>query len=431
MGILSRISASYRTALDKGEWLDTLAANCGIGLWDAVLHEGDAMSPKARWTWSPEFRRLLGFDSVREFPDVVQSWSDRLHPDDVAATFAAFGATCKSGKPYDVTYRLKVRDGSYRWFRATGGVVLDERRRPRRACGSLSDIDATVRLEREQKDALARMAEAFEANVGRLAGKLSAGAAELQATAQSMSATAATASRQASGVSAASEKATNGVQTVAAAAGELTSSIQEISRQVAQSANITGKAVADARRTDTIVRALAEGAQKIGDVVQLITGIAAQTNLLALNATIEAARAGDAGKGFAVVASEVKSLANQTARATEDISAQIAQIQSATGEAVQAIRSISTTIDEVSTIAATIATAVEGQGHATTEISRNVQQAESGTQEVSATIVSVSRATDETGAAAGQVLGAASDFSRQAEELTAQVDRFMKEVRAA
>jgi methyl-accepting chemotaxis protein len=221
------------------------------------------------------------------------------------------------------------------------------------------------------------------------------------------------------------------VQTVAAAAEELSASIGEISRQVHQSSKITGQAVTETQRTDTIVRALAEGADKIGKVMELIADIAGQTNLLALNATIEAARAGDAGKGFAVVASEVKSLATQTARATEEIGVQVSQIQAATKEAVGAIEGISTTIQEVSKIAASIAAAVEEQGAATAEIARNVQQTAQAAQDVTVNISGVSRASSETGAAAGQVLSAAGDLSNQAENLTAEVNTFLVDVRAA
>ena len=184
------------------------------------------------------------------------------------------------------------------------------------------------------------------------------------------------------------------MQTVASAAEELSASISEIARQVAQSSEIADQAVQDANRTDSIVKTLADGAQKIGDVVGLISTIAGQTNLLALNATIEAARAGDAGKGFAVVASEVKSLANQTAKATEDISQQVAQIQVATKEAVTAIEAISQTIGEVSRIATAIAAAVEEQGAATQEIARNVHEAASGTQQVGTNIAGVSARRD-------------------------------------
>jgi len=204
----------------------------------------------------------------------------------------------------------------------------------------------------------------------------------------------------------------------------LASSIQEIARQVAQSARITGKAKDDAARTDGVVRALAEGAQKIGEVVGLISSIAGQTNLLALNATIEAARAGDAGKGFAVVASEVKNLATQTAKAN-DISRHISQIQTATNEAVASIVGIGGTIAEISDIASTIAAAVEEQGSATREIARNVQQAASGTQEVSSNIIGVNQGASESGAAANRVLGAAGELSRQAEELRREVNLYI------
>jgi methyl-accepting chemotaxis protein len=188
--------------------------------------------------------------------------------------------------------------------------------------------------------------------------------------------------------------------------------------------------VQEAEATNETVQGLAEAASKIGDVVDLINNIAGQTNLLALNATIEAARAGEAGKGFAVVAGEVKNLANQTARATEDISAQIMAIQNETNDAVGAIERIRDVVVEVNEIATTIATAVEQQGVSTQEIARNVQQAARGTQDVNENIENVSRAAGETGTAAGQVLGASKDMARQAEELRSEVERFLAEVRA-
>ncbi len=226
-----------------------------------------------------------------------------------------------------------------------------------------------------------------------------------------MSSTARQTNDQAANVAAAAAEASFGVQTAAAA--------------------VSDRAVADATRTDTIVRALADGAQKIGDVVGLISSIAGQTNLLALNATIEAARAGDAGKGFAVVASEVKSLATQTAKATEDIASQITQIQSTTKEAVTAIQGIALTIGEVSTIATAIAAAVEEQGAATAEIARNVQQTAGSAQAVTSNISGVSSAANSTGAAAGEVLNAAGDVSRQAATLSRAVDHFISGVKAA
>lgn len=282
-----------------------------------------------------------------------------------------------------------------------------------------------------QAVAMNKAADVFETKVGSLVSMLSSSATEMQATAQSMSVTATHTNRQASTVTSAAEEASAGVETVAAAAQELSASIGEIGRQVAHSAKITGQAVADGRRTDTIVQALAESAERIGHVVGLIANIAGQTNLLALNATIEAARAGDAGKGFAVVASEVKSLANQTAKATQEIGEQIAQIQSATKEAVAAIRGIGGTIEEVSSIAITIAAAVEEQGTATSEIARSVQQTAQSVKDVTVNIGGVSQAATETGTAADQVLGAAADLSRQAEQLTNEVGSFIAEVRAA
>jgi methyl-accepting chemotaxis protein len=283
----------------------------------------------------------------------------------------------------------------------------------------------------EQKATLNRMADGFESRIGGLVGMLSSGATALKATARSLTATADEGNRQAAAVASAAEEASSGVHSVASASEQLTASIREIGRQVAQSSRITGKAVDDARRTDAMVRALAEGAEKIGAVVGLITDIASQTNLLALNATIEAARAGDAGKGFAVVASEVKSLANQTGRATGEIGAQITQIQAATKQAVEAIQGILVTIEQVSTIAAAIATAVEEQSAATSEIARNVHQTAHAAQEVTTSIGGVSQAASETGASAGLVLASASDLSTQAEQLAGEANTFVAGVRAA
>jgi methyl-accepting chemotaxis protein len=285
--------------------------------------------------------------------------------------------------------------------------------------------------EAEKREALIALADRFDASVGQLVGLMASGSTELEATAQSMTGTAARTNDQAGVVSNAASQASNRVQTVATAAEELSSSIAEIARQMAQSAKITTHAVDSARRTDTIVRALAEGAQQIEHVVELISTIAAQTNLLALNATIEAARAGDAGRGFAVVATEVKSLAGQTASATKEISTRIAQIQSATREAVEAIQGITATIEEVSAIATTIGSAIEEQGAATAEIARNVTQTAQATQDVTTNIGGVTAAAHETGDAAGMVLNAASGLSKQAEQLSGEVTTFLAGVRAA
>ncbi|MDR3474409.1 MAG: methyl-accepting chemotaxis protein [Devosia sp.] len=291
------------------------------------------------------------------------------------------------------------------------------------------EAERTAKVQRAER--LETLTQAFEAKAGELVGQVSAAATELQATAQSMTSTAGQATQQATNVATAAEEASTNVRTVAVAAEELSASIAEIARQVTQSAKVANQAQDDARRTDGVVRALAEGAQKIGEVVGMISSIASQTNLLALNATIEAARAGDAGKGFAVVASEVKSLATQTAKATDDITRQITQIQTATKDAVESIQGISETIGKVSEIAAAIATAVEEQGSATQEIARNVQQAATGTHEVSSNIVGVSQGANETGAAANQVLGAAGELSHQAEQLRSEVRLYITGIKAA
>jgi methyl-accepting chemotaxis protein len=287
-----------------------------------------------------------------------------------------------------------------------------------------------MRAEDERRQGMLEMADRFERQVKQVVEGVSSSATEMQSTAQQMSATAEETSRQSANVAAASDEATANVQTVASTAEELSASIAEIGRQVNQSAKITANAVQEAEATNETVQGLAEAASKIGDVVDLINNIAGQTNLLALNATIEAARAGEAGKGFAVVAGEVKNLANQTARATEDISAQIMAIQNETNDAVGAIERIRDVVVEVNEIATTIATAVEQQGVSTQEIARNVQQAARGTQDVNENIENVSRAAGETGTAAGQVLGASKDMARQAEELRSEVERFLAEVRA-
>jgi methyl-accepting chemotaxis protein len=286
-------------------------------------------------------------------------------------------------------------------------------------------------VEQARTMRLADLVKSFDAKATAMLKAVAAAATEMQTTAGSMATTAEETSRQSTAVAAATEQASSNVQTVATAAEELSASVGEIGRQVAQSNRIAGKAVEEAERTNETVKSLSEAAQKIGKVVELINSIASQTNLLALNATIEAARAGEAGKGFAVVASEVKSLANQTARATEDIGQQISGMQQISNEAVRAIQAISATITEINEIATAIAAAIEEQGAATQEIARNVQQAAVGTQEVSANITGVTQAAADTGAAATQVLGAAGELSKQSESLRGEVDRFLGDVRAA
>ncbi|KQQ30860.1 chemotaxis protein [Methylobacterium sp. Leaf123] len=283
----------------------------------------------------------------------------------------------------------------------------------------------------ERKRTMIELADGFEAAVGGIVGMVSASATELQATAQQMTASATETASQSTTVAAAAEEAASNVGTVAAAAEELGVSVQEIGRQVQGSAGLAQAAVGEADQTTHLVQALRTTSARIGDMVGLISNIASQTNLLALNATIEAARAGEAGRGFAVVASEVKELASQTARATEEISGQIGEIQGVTDQAVTAIGAITSRIREINNVATGIAAAVEEQGAATQEIVRNVAQASSGTSEVTRNISGVAQASEETGIAASQVLTSSSELSRQSEHLSAEVHRFLATVRAA
>lgn len=288
-----------------------------------------------------------------------------------------------------------------------------------------------AKAEAERRAVMLKLADAFEARVKGVVDTVASAATEMQATASAMSGTAEETSRQAMVVASASEQASANVQTVASATEELSSSIQEIGRQVTNSSRIASQAVTETRRTSDTMQTLESAARQIGDVIQLINDIAGQTNLLALNATIEAARAGDAGKGFAVVASEVKTLATQTARATEDIQAKVNEIQSATGGAKLAVEGVEKTIATLNEIAGNIAAAIEQQGAATREISSNVQQAARGTQEVNNNISGVNQAAAEAGSAATQVLGSANGLSKEAETLRREVESFISTVRAA
>jgi methyl-accepting chemotaxis protein len=295
-----------------------------------------------------------------------------------------------------------------------------------------------ARLQDEQRAASERrrqerrqLAESFEATVKGVVDVVTAAVAQMQEAATSMVGIAEETSSQLTAVTASSDEATANVQTVAAATEELSSSIAEIGRQVAQSSAIAANAVDEANKTNATVDGLTAMAERIGDVIKLIQNIASQTNLLALNATIEAARAGEAGRGFAVVASEVKQLANQTAKATEDIAGQIAEIQGATDQTVAAIQKISTTIGEINSIAGMIAAAVHEQGAATQEIAGNVQHAARGTSEIVENISGVADAATRTGAAATQVLSAATELSQQAATLSQEVTGFIENLKAA
>jgi Methyl-accepting chemotaxis protein (MCP) signalling domain len=283
----------------------------------------------------------------------------------------------------------------------------------------------------KRKMAMRSLADTFESTIGTIVGTVSSASTELEAAATTLTQTAETTQQLTAIVASASEEASSNVQSVASASEQLAGSVNEIGRQVQESSRIANEAVEQAKTTDARIVVLSQAANRIGAVVKLITAIAEQTNLLALNATIEAARAGEAGRGFAVVASEVKSLANQTAKATDEIGNHIAAIQAATSESVVAIKEIGTTINRISEIAGAIAAAVEEQGSATQEIARNVQEAAQGTTQVATNISDVNRGAGETGAASGQVLLSARELSNEGSRLKIEVDKFLVTVRAA
>jgi methyl-accepting chemotaxis protein len=309
---------------------------------------------------------------------------------------------------------------------ATLGVFRDRARLGREREAQAARESETMSEQRRAE--LLALAQSFEASVKDVVDTVSGAAGAMQTTAAAMVSTAEAALRQSDAVAEAAERASTNVQTVAGATEELSVSTSEIGRQIAESARVAHEAVAEAERTSNTVRGLAEAAHRIGEVVKLISDIASQTNLLALNATIEAARAGEAGRGFAVVASEVKSLANQTAKATDDIAAQVRAIQDATREAVNAIGEISDTVGKSNSISAAIAAAIEKQEATTHEIARNVLEAAKGTRGVSGNIMGLNRAADETGQAANMVLSSAAGLAEQADTLRSEAERFLSTV---
>ncbi|PZP66016.1 methyl-accepting chemotaxis protein [Methylorubrum populi] len=419
------------------ELLDVLGRYAGIGLWDAVLHDSDPMHFKSRWTWSEEFRRLVGYTSKADFPDVVQSWSDRLHPEDAARVFEAFGAALANTEnkgTYDVNYRLKRCDGQYRWFRATGGVVHDASGRAVRACGSLVDIHAGIEAaatSAARATQIDKLVAAFDCDASGVLAALSGAARSMETTARAMTTVADRTNRRSTEVASAAEQTSANVETVAAATEELSASVTDLSGRASRSAELAREAAEKAGRTDAQVQTLSKAADKIGAVVGMINALASQTNLLALNATIEAARAGEAGRGFAVVAAEVKELAAQTTRATEEITTQVAEIRHATHSTVGAISEIGEAITTLSDMALSIMAAMQEQGAATGEIARSVCEAADGSRTVSQNIFDVRRGADETERAAEDVLGSSQGVLQRSNELGAAISRFLEAVKAA
>ncbi|WP_420102730.1 PAS domain-containing methyl-accepting chemotaxis protein [Bosea sp. (in: a-proteobacteria)] len=448
---------AYRELRERSELLDRYA---GVGLWEAVLHQGDAMHAASRWTWSAELRRLLGYTSEAEFPNVVQSWSDRLHPDDVASTFAAFGGHLQDrsgGTRYDVIYRLKIRDGSYRWFRATGGCKYMEDGTTVRACGSLTDVHdqkmaelATQQSMEEDGQAIgviraalaaladgdvtARITAAMPAKAEALKLSFNEAAEKLGraigAVGQTVALTRATAAEIAEGsrdLSGMTEQQASALEETAATTEQLAASVKQTANSAKQAAESGSEAMKAAeaggdiaqRAVDAMAR-IEAASHKISDIIRVIDDIAFQTNLLALNAAVEAARAGDAGKGFAVVASEVRTLAQRSGEAAKDIAALISSSNGEVGEGVKLVGAAGEQLSHIVSLARGVAATVS-------EISIAAAEQARGIEEMSQTVAHLDETTQRNASLAEESAAAVAVLEQRMDELSALTAAFRSE----
>jgi PAS domain S-box-containing protein len=394
---------SLQSSLQRFELINKASAT---GLWDMSVIAGDPVNPKNEFWWAETFRRMLGFTDERDFPNVLDSWASRLHPEDKDWVIKAFAShlTDHSGKtPYDVEYRLQMKSGEYRWFRATGATMRGAGGVPLRVAGALTDIT-------ERKLIIQRVSE-FVAT-------LASAATQLTEMGQTLRQGAEDTTTQSKKADEASTRLQQIVVTVAAAATEMTASAHEVGRSVGEATEATTSGVEIAGTTNTTMLRLTASTGEIGKVIKLITTIAQQTNLLALNATIEAARAGESGKGFAVVASEVKELAKETARATESIGAIIQSIQGDTSAASAAIGEFRKTVDQLNSLQREIGGQTEAQLSATADIARSANIASTHGAEVSTSMTAVMKAAEFTMSAVDRSQAAVGDLNRVAHELT-------------
>ena len=452
---LAKLQAEFTEVKERSDVLDDA---CGVGLWAAVLYNADALDPRSKWLWSPEFRRLIGYSSEADFPDVCQSWSDKLHPDDVPATFAAFGGhlTDKSGKArYDVTYRLKMKDGEYRWFRATGGCKHSADGQTIRACGSLTYIHEQKMVEEKvARDAaqneivIAALAEGLTALAeGNLAHRI---AADFHPAAQSLKdsfntsmerlhSTISQVSAASSEVRNAGGEITNASRSLAEGATRQASSLAEVSTNLDELTSMASTNADHARKASTLAEAarthatdgesrmenltaamrdIKASTQETARIIKTINEIAFQTNLLALNAAVEAARAGDAGRGFAVVADEVRALALRAAAASQSTEEMIEKSVTATergvtlnDEVLGSLQEISGQIAQVVTVVSEITAASVSQVDSITQITRAVSQVNGITQQVAASAEESASAAEELNAQAATLNDTVATFA--------------------
>jgi len=376
------------------------------------------------------WQRVAGGELAEGFMDSARTLARTLHEHAIPA-FAI--AICHATVTNAMIHDLRQKAGA-----KTKGKAGERASALRAALNKAAWLDLEALLESygdaerdSRQETLEQIAQSFESKVLGVADKVATASRHVESAIDSISVMARRSSEASSAVASTAEQASANVQTVASASEQMAASVTEISTQVVQSTRVAGQAVGEAERTNGVVRALADGARKIGDVVNLISEIAGQTNLLALNATIEAARAGEAGKGFAVVANEVKSLATQTAQATSDIARQIGEIRTATDEAVEAIRSIASTIGEVNEITSSIAAAVEEQDVTTREITRNMHEAAAGNEQVRGAVQGIRQNAEQTLDVVNDVMGAAKELGQHSSSLNEAVRAFVKDIRAA